>query len=31
MTARLMTLLLLAAMVAVYAVVVSRGDLGGLW
>jgi hypothetical protein len=31
MTARLMALLLLAAMVAVYAIVLSRGDLGGLW
>ncbi len=31
MTTRLLSLLLVAAMVVVYAIVVSRGQLGGLW
>ena len=31
MTTRLLTLLLVLAMVLVYAIVLSRGDRGGLW
>lgn len=31
MTKRLRTLLLIAAILAVYAVVLTRGQLGGLW